>query len=263
MKKAALALAVLVIAGVVFAVAQGGDSGGGNPLNAIAKAAEVTQREPGGRAELEVEVTGTNSTERLSEKGSMIFDENGRTRGNITVTVAGKEVKMDSVTEGAKAYMSSDQLQSQLPDGEKWMLLDLSHAVKGAPSPSSAPSPQEGLKTLEGVLDAKKVGTESIDGEPTTHYTGTLPVAEKVFGVKLHASAPEVDVWIDSQDRVRQIEIDVTGSAGNSEEAVTTHMTFDYVEFGRVPKISLPNPEEVFDATGEVEESVQSAAEGG
>ena len=40
-------LAVVVIAIVAFVVAQGGGSGGG-PLNAIAKAAEVTQREPGG-----------------------------------------------------------------------------------------------------------------------------------------------------------------------------------------------------------------------
>jgi hypothetical protein len=38
-------------------------------------------------------------------------------------------------------------------------------------------------------------------------------------------------------------------------------MTIDFLDFGPVPKIEVPNPEEVFDATGLVESNFQSAAE--
>jgi hypothetical protein len=98
---------------------------------------------------------------------------------------------------------------------------------------------------------------------PTTHYRGTLPTSEEVFGVKLHVSALHTDVWIDAQDRVRRMQMAVTGTVGENEEATTTtEMTIDYVEFGRVPKIGLPNPDEVFNATSEFESNFQSAAEG-
>jgi hypothetical protein len=40
-------------------------------------------------------------------------------------------------------------------------------------------------------------------------------------------------------------------------------MSIDFVEFGRVPKIAIPNTDEVFNATSEIESQIQSAAEGG
>jgi hypothetical protein len=75
---------VVIIVIVVFAVAQRGGSGGG-PLSAIAKAAEVTQREPGARATIHATVTSSTTPEGITESGSMIFDDSGRARGAMTV----------------------------------------------------------------------------------------------------------------------------------------------------------------------------------
>ncbi len=61
---------------------------------------------------------------------------------------------------------------------------------------------------------------------PTTHYVGTLPVLNGVEG------------------------------------SATTEIDIDFVEFERVPKIELPAPDEVFNATSEVESKLQSAATG-
>jgi hypothetical protein len=255
-------LAVVVIAIAVFAVAQGG-GGGGGPLNAIAKAAEITQREPGGRAVLHATITSTTTPEGITESGSMIFDETGRARGVLTVVgnTTGKEVTVQAVADGTTTYMSSDQFDS-LPEGKKWMELDLSAATKEAGSVPAAGSPKEGLRILERVQGATAVGKEDIEGVPTTHYTGTLPDAGEAFGVKVHTSGLQVGVWIDAQDRVRRMQLAVTGSVGEAETSSTTEMTIDYVSFGRVPKIGLPEPGEVFNVTSEFESNIQEAAEG-
>jgi hypothetical protein len=68
-------------------------------------------------------------------------------------------------------------------------------------------------------------------------------------------------VWIDAQGRVRRMQAALKTAVTEVEgSASTTEMTIDYVSFGRVPKIELPNPDEVFNATGEFESKLQSAA---
>jgi hypothetical protein len=256
-------LAVVVIAVVIFAVAQGGGSGG-SPLNAIAKAAEVTQREPGGRALLRAKTTSSTSPEGFVETGTMDFEDNGRADGTLTVRglTNGKEVEVDSIADGTTAYMSSDEFGA-VTEGKKWLKLDFSSAVKlqGGSTPVEG-GPQEGLKILEQAQDVEEVGKEDVDGVPTTHYRGTFPATTEVFGVKDHYSAPRADVWIDSQGRVRRMRVVVSGSLNEDEEPITSEMDINFVEFGRVPKIELPPADEVFDATGEFESQIQSAAEG-
>jgi hypothetical protein len=259
----AAGLAVVVVAVVaVFVIAQGGSGGG--PLDAIAKAAEVTQREPGGRAVISATVTSLTTPEGITEKGTMIFDDSGRARGELTARglTNGKEVKIVSISDGTTTYASSDALDQSLPDGKKWMELDLGSAAKGVDSSDpAAGGPKEGLKILERVQDSEEVGKEDIDGVPTTHYRGTLPTADEVFGVKVSYSAVDIEVWIDPQDRVRRMNIDVSGSIGGAKSR--TQISIDFVEFGRVPKIELPPADEVFNATNKIESQVQSAAEGG
>ena len=251
--------AVLIAAVAIFVVAQGGGNSGG-PLNAIAKAAEVTQREPGGRAVVGADVTVAGTPEGITESGSMIFDDSGRAEGEFTAKghSTGKEVELTVVVDGTKSYVSSDSLNS-IPEGKKWMELDYAAANPELASSSPAESsPQEGLKLLEKVQDAEEVGKQEIDGVPTTHYKGTLSTAEKVFGVQVHVAPPPVDVWIDAQGRIRRFQMVVSGTVGESKTATTTTETIDYVEFGRVPKIEPPNPDEVFDATSKIEEEVQA-----
>lgn len=254
----------MVVAVAAFVIAQSGGSGGG-PLDAIAKAAEVTQREPGGRAVISSTVTVDSTGEGIAENGSMTFDDSGRAEGEITGRglTNGKEFTALTISDGTKSYVSSDAIDS-LPEGKKWMEIDLGSAVQGGstPDPSSG-GPEEGLKLLDGVQESEVVGKEDIHGVPTTHYRGTLPTPEKVFGVKVSYSAMDVDVWIDAQDRVRRMQLDISGSLGETHESSTTKMTIDFVEFGRVPKIELPPAGEVFNATSEIESEVQSSAEGG
>jgi hypothetical protein len=58
------------------------------------------------------------------------------------------------------------------------------------------------------------------------------------------------------------MQVVVSGTVGEEKGSTTTDMTADYVDFGRVPKIELPDPDEVFNATSKLESEFQSAAEG-
>jgi LppX_LprAFG lipoprotein len=256
-------LAVVAIAVVAILVAQGGGRGGG-PLNAIAKAAEVTQREPGGHATFNSTVESSVTPEGLTETGSMIFDDSGRAEGTLTVRghKTGREETVRSIADGTTSYASSDSFDS-IPEGKKWIEVDLSSAASDTGA-STANGPKEGLKILEGVEEAEKIGEEDVNGVPTTHYRGTFPRAKEVFGVKVDVSEPEIDVWIDAQERVRRLQVSLKSAlSGVEDSAATTEMTIDYVSFGRVPKIELPAAGEVFNATSEVESNLKSAVEGG
>ncbi|HVS99428.1 MAG TPA: LppX_LprAFG lipoprotein [Solirubrobacterales bacterium] len=253
-------MAVAVIAIVAIVVASGG---GGGPLNAIAKAAEVTQREPGGHATIDLTTELSTTPEGLTESGSMIFDESGRAEGTLTVRghKTGREETVTAIGDGTTSYISSDSFDS-IPGGKRWVEVEFA-STAGEAGASAANGPREGLKVLEGVEDAEKLGQEDIDGVPTTHYRGTLPHPEEVFGVKVDLSDLHVDVWIDGQERVRRIQVSVKSAVSGVEgSAATTEMTIDYVSFGRVPKIELPPADEVFNATSEVESNLQSAAKG-
>jgi hypothetical protein len=258
-------LAVVVVAVAVIILAQGGD-GGSTPLNAIAKAAEVTQREPGGRAVLNVKVTSPTTPEGFTESGEMTFDENHRDRGEFTIhgLTTGEDVKIVTITDGAATYGSSDALEASLPEGKKWIELDLTGAVKvpnsSDPDPGST-GPTEGLKVLEEVEESEEVGKEDVGGVPTTHYRGTLPTSDEFFGVKVDISEPRIDVWIDGQDRVRREVAELSSKVGKI--STKTNLSIDFVEFGHVPKIEIPPASEVFNETDKFEEQIQSTAEGG
>jgi hypothetical protein len=256
-------VAVVVVAVAIIVVAQSG-GGGGTSLNAIAKAAEVTQREAGGHATFDARITIAGSPEGLAESGSMVFDEQGRSAGTVTAKglSTGKEFTAQMIGDGLKTYMSSDALGS-ISGGKKWVEMNLTAAAKATGSSAGSDSATEGLKLLETVEDAEKVGSEEIDGVPTTHWRGTLPAASEIFGVKTHFSDLKVDAWIDAKQRIRQMKVVISGNVNEAEPEATTAMTINYVNFGEVPAIEPPPADEVFDATHLIESNVQKAAEGG
>lgn len=256
-------VAVVVIAIIAIAVASGSDGGAG-PLNAIAKAAEVTQREPGGNARINATIKSPTTGEGLTETGPMTFDDSGRAKGTFVIKglTTGKEATLTTIADGTKSWTTSSAFNS-LPEGKKWIEVDVSSAATQMEAPA-ANSPKEGLKVLEGVQDAEKIGEEAIEGVPTTHYRGTFPHAKEVFGVKVDVSNPTVEVWIDAQERVRRMQVSLESSVNGVEDSdATTEMTIDYVSFGRVPKIEIPPLDEVFNGTARIESEVQSAAEEG
>ena len=250
----------LVIA--VFALGQAG-GGGSGPLDAIARAAEATQREAGGHALLHVTVKASDSPEGLTENGSLVFENDGRSRGTMVVQglTTGRRVTMQVIADGTTSYASSNQLES-LSEGRKWVKVDFSSAASSSSLPADGRL-QDGLKLLEKLDGAEEIGKEEVRGVATTRYRGTLPISLKeVFGVEVQVSPPQVEVWIDARNRVRRMAVTISSSVHGVEgAATTTEMTMDFLDFGPVPKIELPKQDEIYDATGRVESVFRSSAE--
>ena len=255
-------LAVVIAALGVFAWQQGNDGGGGGPLNAIAAAAEKTQQEPGGRAAMHSIVTVPGKSTRFTMTGWIVFDAEGRTRGVITAphTVSGGPMKLDVVSDGTIMYMRSSKFGS-LPDGAKWMSLDLSLGDEVDPTTLPDVDAKGELALLEGVDNVQKLGKEDVRGVSTTHYRGALSLADQVErardkGEDNIASVTErdggptrVDAWIDAEGLVRRMRLIHSQSAKQGEEPLTMDMRMDFFDFGFEPEIEVPDSSEVFDAT--------------
>jgi hypothetical protein len=111
------------------------------------------------------------------------------------------------------------------------------------------------------VPDLTKIGEATIRGTKTTHLRGKvdlsdkaiaaapasqqegLRAAQKVFG----ADGYPVDVWLDSDGRVRRVQYEVTSGEGAAKS--TTTVKLDLYDFGKAPTIELPAASDVGDAS--------------
>lgn len=263
-------LSVLIVALAVFAWQQGGDGDGAGPLagplNAIAKAAERTQREPGGRATMHTIVSSPARSFTIT--GQMVFDaEAGRSRAVLTVPRAGSDgsVKMQVVGDGTKMYMRSSMFGS-LPGGREWMGLDFSFGEElDTPLPANSDATGE-LELLEAVTgNVQKLGKEDVHDVPTTRYRGTVSASENAerlreAGAEDLASSIEkgtplrVEAWIDADGLVRRMRLVKSRPRKAGEGSTTIDMRMDFFDFGTVPEIDVPEPSEVFDATALAED---------
>lgn len=257
-------LSVLVLALAVFAWQQGDGDDSTGPLNAIAKAAERTQREPGGRATMHTIVSSPARSESFTITGQIVFDsETGRSRAIMTMPNPDSDgsVKMEVVGDGTVIYMRSSMFGS-LPEGREWMSLDFSLGDElNTPLPANSDAKGE-LELLEAVTgDVQKLGKEDVHGVPTMRYRGTVDVSENVerlqeVGAENLASVVErkgeplqVEAWIDAGGRVRRMRVVSSQPRQKGEGSTTTDMRMDFFDFGSVPEIDVPDSSDVFDAT--------------
>lgn len=236
LRGAAIGLIVFLVAAGVFVWQQ---SGGGGALNAVAKAAEVTEHESGGHAAVRGIISGDGRT--IVMTGTMVFDHAGNVSGVFSFPdpKSRRRLKMQMVGDDGTMYMSSG-LFGSLPEGAHWMKFDFS---SGGASDALIPSTgdaTEGLKLLNAVDDVEKLGSEEVRGVPATRYRGTTGPADKPM---------HVEAWIDGEGRIVQMRL-VNSLSGRGEEArPKIDMRTTFFGFGPVPPIKVPDQSEVFDAT--------------
>jgi hypothetical protein len=248
----------------MFAWQQGDDGAGGGLLNAIAKAAERTRRESGGRAAMHATVSSPDRSYPMT--GEMVFDtQTGRSRVVLTMPDPNSSgsVKMQAVLDGTVMYIQLGRFGS-LPGGATWMSLDFSSFGLGEdallPSNGDAMGELELLEATTGGV--QKLGTEDVRGVPTTRYRGTVSVAEQ--GKYLREKGAEegftsyaeengtplqIEAWIDTEGLVRRTEYVKTEPAKDGRGSTTMDMHVDFLKFGDVPEIDVPDSSEVFDGT--------------
>jgi hypothetical protein len=281
--KAAKALATL---GALAALAGGGVAmsgcGASATLDPLARAAEVTSQQSGARISLSMKFSapGLSGANSIAMSAEGYFDERKRS-GVMTMDLSGipgvsalpgggSSIKMIFLY--PVIYMNMPLLAGKMPAGKTWMKLDISKAAAAAGVGSSQlgsleqNDPTKFLDYLRASSGAvATLGSQSIDGVPTTHYSATLQMsrildrlpggqqaAAKAALEKLgSAGSIPVEVWVDAQGRVRRMQMSLSGLAGASGPAAAAgiggSITIDFTSYGPVPAVVAPPASEVFD----------------
>ncbi|WP_328968993.1 hypothetical protein [Streptomyces sp. NBC_00239] len=149
--------------------------------------------------------------------------------------------------------------------GKRWMKLDMKALNGQAPKQldslgsQSGQNPADQASELSAAKDLKKVGDESIDGQPTTHYAGTVTLDQMRAGIAadpqtkerrekslkqyedLGIKALNMDMWIGKDDTTKQFRIRAKGTKGPVD------MTVKFLDYNKSVQVTAPPAGEVMD----------------
>jgi hypothetical protein len=285
--KAAKVLAALA---ALAALAGGGlalsGCGASATLDPIARAAQVTSQQSGVHISMSIKfsapglpgagsfaMTAEGYFDERKRSGEMTMDLSG-IPGVSALTGAGSSIKMIFLY--PTIYMNMPFLAGKMPQGKTWMKLDISKAAQAAGIDASQlgslnqNDPTKFLDYLRASSGAVvSLGSETVDGVPTTHYSATLQLSrildrlpgdqqaaakaalEKLGSAGNGAGGIPVEVWVDTQGRVRRMQMSLSGLAGSTGASAGSggSITIDFKSYGPVPPIVAPPASEVFDAS--------------
>ncbi len=171
------------------------------------------------------------------------------------------------IVDGA-AYMKVPTSLGGLLGGGKWLKMpDLGDADSAVPGLGQS-DPSQFLAYLEGAsAGVKKVGSESIRGVDTTHYTAVLDLAQAIhraevppelrdefnnlFGKRGAPSAMPADVWVDANGLARRIKLQLDLGAfggdapGVGDKVPTITIAMDLYDFGVPVNVKAPPADQV------------------
>jgi hypothetical protein len=227
---------------------------GGVDASLLATAAHNTQEAGGAEVALRAEMQMPSTGQQFVMTGSGVEDAKAQ-RARLTMEVPGAG-EMEAVSDGLTMYFRPELFGSAL-GGKEWMKLDArrtneSLGIDGPPLGQMGQSGADQLKLLEqvsgGVTDE---GREQVVGVDATHYSATIDLRnypgqdlQKLIDLTGQSEIP-VDVWIDDDQRVRRMEMEMQFAPGQGR----MKMIVEYVRFGVPVDIDIPDDDDVFDAT--------------
>ena len=164
-------------------------------------------------------------------------------------------------------YMSASMLSFFIPADTTWIAFEDEQTVSEFGMEEFTAAPGDFLALLRGVDDdAEIVGTEEIDGVPTTHIRGSLSVLEAISAapeseraaveealagidpsemVDMAIEIFDIDVWIGEDDLVRRMILSVDDLAafdqtGETPEGAYMTLVFEFSDYGGDIAIEAP-----------------------
>ncbi|MFC8140352.1 DUF1396 domain-containing protein [Streptomyces paradoxus] len=233
------------------------------PAAAVAKAAKNTE-----------DITSL----QYRMKGSV--PESGRVEGEASMrlkpTIA-MSMKMKAPDQGGgetveirlvdKAmYLGGGAEMAKEMDGKRWLKFDLSGSDaakdldKMGSTSQAEQNPAAESTFLTGAKDVKKVGSEKVDGVETTHYTGTVTLADLRASLKdskaetreqreksikqyekLGVDKLTMDMWVDGEDHTKQFRMKGQADKGPMD------MTITFLDYNKPVTVKVPPANEVAD----------------
>ncbi len=179
--------------------------------------------------------------------------------------------KLEAIQDGDTVYIRFPLIAKQLPAGKTWIkgdANDLSNANAGQLSQFGSlagTDPRDVfalLKAVSGSIEA--VGSDEIRGVETSHYRATVDAAkleqlvpaeqrQSLGGIDQAAeqaglSEIPVDIWIDADQRVRKLSVDLDAKQPGSDSSVKASLVVELYDYGSPLDLELPPADQVVDA---------------
>jgi hypothetical protein len=202
---------------------------------------------------------------------SSVLGAAGLSGGNGTVEMRYLQENGDPVI-----YMNMPFLSQMIPGGAKWIRLDLEQAGKGLGVDlnqlmgQANQNPASVLDMLRASGSVTEVGSETVNGESTTHYQASIdlsravdklgPQAQAMVQHLIDQGAPAsipVDVWVGDDGLVRKLTMDESLTAGGQTTDVKLSMTIS--DYGTPVNVTAPPSGETVDLTQLATQAAQSA----
>ncbi|HEY0559940.1 MAG TPA: hypothetical protein VGD03_06645 [Frankiaceae bacterium] len=267
-----LGLALLATAAVGAAACGGGSSSSaagsaatGQQAALLTKAAAATSA--AGSAKLSLTIGGSAAGSAVNATGSGVEDF-AHKAADLTLNLAGAAQGQVAVREvNGIAYLKlPSQLGGSIGGGKPWISIDPSKIGAGSALSglsSLANDPTQSFALLNSASDSvTKVGSESVHGQPSTHYKATINLDKAAAAdPQLSASATQlkqtlgtanlpVDVWIDGKGRITRF-AETTSPAG-STAAPTVSVSVDVYDYGTPVTVAAPPASDVTDVTAQL-----------
>jgi hypothetical protein len=287
----------LITLGAIAAalVAAGCGGSGGVDSGTVEQAADVTRDARTARVGWQVTTRGFGLPEDVTVRGTGTTALGDGARMDLRFDVApvlalvggdaaraARRPKADVVVRGKDVYVRLPR-PFRLPDGARWMALDLGRALAAAGQDAAGLGdvltldPGSQIEALHAAEDLEEVGRERVQGEPTTRYRGRVDLV--AYAKRLPAERREraeraieafsagdgaeqeqpFEVWIDEADRVRRMRqvARVPSQEGVPEGEVG--ITMELGGFGAEVGAGRPAAREVYDATASVRDALAAS----
>lgn len=265
--------ALLLAAGAVGCGKEDSESPEMTPAAAVAKAAKNSE---------EINSLHYRLTGKTPEEGRIKAEAEMQMKPTLAMSM-----KMTALDQGAEGtaeirlvdkamYIGGGPEAAKEMDGKSWIKFDLSgtgvdEQMNQMGSASQADkNPATESTFLTGAKDVEKVGTETVEGVKTTHYKGTVTLAdlEKTIGDEGEATREKrqksleqyekmgvdkltMDMWVDGDDRTKQFRMRADADKGPLD------MTFTFLGVNEPVKVTAPPAAEVADLAEMMEETQQ------
>lgn len=243
------------------------------PAAAVAKAAKNAE---------EIDSIRYRMTGRAPEEGRVKAEAQMRIKPTLAMSM-----KMTALDQGADAtaeirlvdktmYIGGGAAAAKEMDGKSWMKFDLAamgagdelNQLGGASQADKNPATESTF--LTGAKDVEKVGDETVDGVQTTHYKGTVALADLEKSLKAEDKATQetrrksmeqyekmgvdeltMDMWIDGDERTKQFRM-----RGDAEKG-PLDMTITFLGFNEPVDVAAPPADETVDLAEMMKEAQQ------
>ncbi|MER7802179.1 DUF1396 domain-containing protein [Streptomyces parvulus] len=266
--------ALLLAAGAVGCSGGAEESPEMTPAAAVAKAAKNTE---------EIETIRYRMTGRTPEEGRVKAEAQMQLEPEPAMSM-----KMSALDQGGgqsaeirlvdKAmYIGGGAEAAKEMDGKSWMKFDLAALGAGGEELDQLGSASQADKNpatestfLTGAKDVEKVGTETVDGVETTHYKGTVTLADlektldgedKATREKRQKSLEQyekmgldkltMDMWVDGDEHTKQFRMRGDAAKGPLD------MTITFLGFNEPVKVAAPPAKDTMDLAEMMKESQQ------